>query len=225
MTSGQQFHFRVCFFSTPRATTNKDVDSWQVGAVVSTSRTLAKAFKRNVDGWQVDAVVNVCKSGGLRNHPVFSVDSTKPFDPDTRVRVARSKGLEDGDVQWTPVAILQCRGEGGRFPKMAGFPARLNQKRARCSPAQQVSTSTWTAGRRADAPKPRASARGQNLRTCGVLQPRRRRLASRHGDVHSDCLPVRQGFDGPLNSWHTSSVRSLHLAFSGTASFGQDVDG
>ena len=45
--------------------------------------------------------------GGLKNHPVFSVDSTKPFDPDTRVRVARSKGLEDGDVQWTPVAILQ----------------------------------------------------------------------------------------------------------------------
>ena len=47
--------------------------------------------------------------GGLRNHPVFSVDSTKPFDPDTRVRVARSKGLEDGDVQWTPVAILQYK--------------------------------------------------------------------------------------------------------------------
>ena len=46
-------------------------------------------------------------TGGLKNHPVFSVDSTKPFHPETRIRVAKSAGVEDGDVQWTPLEILK----------------------------------------------------------------------------------------------------------------------
>ena len=63
----------------------------------------------NVRWSHVARLHGVVVKGGLKCHPVFSVDSTKPFDPDTRVRAARSKGPEDGDVQWTPVAILQCK--------------------------------------------------------------------------------------------------------------------
>ena len=58
--------FSCCFFLAPRATWHETSPakkkSWQVGAVVSTSRMLAKAFERNVDGWQVDAVVDACKT-------------------------------------------------------------------------------------------------------------------------------------------------------------------
>ena len=53
--------------------------------------------------------LEVALTGGLKNHPVFSVDSTKPYHPDTRRRIARSRGVEDGEVQWTPVEILEYK--------------------------------------------------------------------------------------------------------------------
>ena len=56
--------------------------------------------------------VKLALTGGLRNHPVFSVDSLKPYHSETRRRVAKSQGLEDGEIQWIPLEILKHKRVG-----------------------------------------------------------------------------------------------------------------
>lgn len=54
--------------------------------------------------------VKVKLTGGLRNHPVFSVDSTKPYDEHMRASSAtRGDDEEDGNPTWVPLRIDNYR--------------------------------------------------------------------------------------------------------------------
>ena len=53
--------------------------------------------------------VKVLLTGGLRNHPVFSVDSTKPYDEHMRVSSATRGEDEEEDPTWVPLRIDNFR--------------------------------------------------------------------------------------------------------------------
>ena len=53
--------------------------------------------------------VKVSLTGGLRNHPVFSVDSTKPYDEHMRVSSATRGEDEEEDPTWVPLRIDNFR--------------------------------------------------------------------------------------------------------------------